>query len=1057
MTKKLLASFVLTIVFAMQVYAQGKTVSGKVADKKGEAIPGANIVVKGNTAIATVSSDNGTYSLANVPDNATIIITASTFADIEIVVGTESVINVTMNEDETLKVVEVVGALQIKRNKDSMGPGVSVIDNELLTQGKSFSAAQGLSGKIAGVQINTTGSGVNSQARIVLRGNRSIAGNNQALIVIDGFISTQNAYNLMSPSDIENTTVLKGQGAAALYGSEAANGVLMVTTKKGSAGATRVNFSTTQQFDQVSYLPKFQNQFGPGTQVYGTREYQGGENQSYGPAFDGTIRNLGSISSDITPRQLEDGTFPTILYSARPNEKRDVWSTGSRLQNDVSISGGNANTQFYLSGNDLVEKGIVEGDKFRRTGVLFKASTQTEKLSAGFNLMYNTSLQEQGLGDFYGDILQTPAHIPLTSYRNWQDFKNPDGTLNLGNPNNYFNEYAANPWFTLGNSRSSARRNNIQGGLNVNYKLTDWLALDYAAGATSTNQFSKANTGKFTYRAFRKARTIYNPDIPGAVSDASTYTTRLVQDAKIILKNKIMPGLKSTFIIGSQIIDNAAQSVNVGSGAIVTEGTNNVSNRIGELNGSGAITQSRTVGAYADLSLDYKGYLFLHASGRNDWNSLLDRENRSFFYPAVEVSFVPSKALAVLKNSDVLTFLKISGSASKVGSVNVPAYATQLTFPTAPSFPYGNIAGSTVSNQVVRPGLKPEFTTSYELGLEIGFYDRINLQVETYTRETVNQTLGATVSPSSGFTNLLTNVGKTSAKAVEVTLGGDVIKPKANDGFRWNVAANYTYQQQEVVELFGDTKEILLSNNGDFTDSNGGIFAAVGQQYPILKVSNYLRDPQGRVVIDPTTGYPSQAPELLNIGQTNPIHSLGLNTTFSYKGISLFALAEYRAGNFVYNDIGWDLVTTGTGAVTATYNRERFVFPNSSYQSSTDATGNPVYTANTVFNVQDGSREFWDDHYKKYGENFATSAAFWKLKEARLAYTFSPSTLEGISKYIKGASISFVGRNLLLFVPATNQFTDPEFGTNTGNAVGVNSTLNSPPTRTYGFNLNVTL
>ena len=232
MTKKLLASFVLTILFAMQVYAQGRTVSGKVTNKGGEAIPGATIAVKGNTTIATVSDDNGAYSLANVPENATLIVTATTFSDIEIVIGIETVINVTMSEENTMSTVVVEGAVGIKREKKEQGYSTTTIGGDLLNQGKSISTAAGLSGKVAGLQINQVSAGVDAQTRVVLRGNRSILGNNQALIVIDGSQSTQSAFNQLNPNDIETTTVLKGATAAALYGSDASNGVLLVTTKK---------------------------------------------------------------------------------------------------------------------------------------------------------------------------------------------------------------------------------------------------------------------------------------------------------------------------------------------------------------------------------------------------------------------------------------------------------------------------------------------------------------------------------------------------------------------------------------------------------------------------------------------------------------------------------------------------------------------------------------------------------------------------------------------------------------------------------------------------------
>ena len=1077
MTKKLLASFVLTIIFAMQVYAQGRTVSGKVADKKGEAIPGATIALKGNSSVSTLSKDDGTYSVENVPEKSVLTFRALGFNELSVETGTESIINVSMIEETDMEGATIVGQLGIVRQKMELGSSVTTISGDALNQGKSFGAAAALSGKVAGLQINQVSSGVNAQTRIVLRGDRSILGNNQALIVIDGSQSTQTAFNQLNPNDIESTTVLKGQSAAALYGSDASNGVLIVTTKKGVVGQTRVSFTTTQQFDRVSFLPKFQNQFGTGTGAYG-RDYNGGENQSYGPAYDGTIRGLGGPGT--SPMVLEDGTTNTIKYAALENEKLAVFNTGTRLQNEASVSGGAGNTKFYLSVEDVVQKGIVDKDKYRRTGVRFNAETRSNKLTAGFNIGYNSALQDETApntrGDsFYFNVLQTAAHIPLTQYRNWQDFKNPDGTLNPANPNNYYNEYYKNPWFELDNNRIVQRINNLTGNANAEYKVAEWMTATYRIGITNTTNFSKQITGKYTYRDYSKnvlSRSTAT-DINGLVNDISSYSTKITQDAYVTFDKKFSSLFKATLIVGSNINDVATQNVSIGSTSIVVDGLPNVNNRLGEAitnGGGGNIVQTgfgvtngstlaRTSGLYADLSLGFKDFLFLHASGRNDWTSLLDKGNNSYFYPSVDLSFVVSNAIPALKNSSVLTFAKITGAASQVGQISVAPYATRSIYGLGGGFPYGGLAGFSVGNRLVKAGLKPEFTTAFEVSTEIGFFDRVNLEVAAYKTETTNQTLPATTSPTSGYTQLLTNIGKTEGLGLEVAIRGDIIKPKDKSGFNWNVNANYSYRENKVTELFAETKQIAIGTSTDFGDNNGNIFAIVGQQYPVLQVTNYLRDPQGRVVVDPITGYPSQAPSLLNVGQTNPRHTLGIGTTLSYKGFSFYALAEYRGGNVVYNDLGWDLVFTGLAQVTTNYNRERFIFPNSSTVATVDpTTGAPAtYTANTSITVRDGSREFWDDHYKKYGENFVTSAAFWKLREARLSYTVPASILQDASKYIKGASISLVGRNLLMFLPKTNQFADPEFATSNGNAVGVSDNSNIPTTRTYGISINVTL
>ncbi len=1070
MTKKLLASFVLTIIFAMQVYAQGRTVSGKVADKKGEAIPGASIAVKGNSAIATVSKDDGTYSLDNVPEKSMLTFSAMGYNDAEIAIGTESVVNFTLVAVDDLNEVVVIGAVGIQREKKELGYGVTTVGSELLNQGKSTSAALGLSGKVAGLQINQINSGVDGGSRIVLRGNRSILGDNQALIVIDGSQSSQTAFDQLNPNDIESMTVLKGATAAALYGSAASNGVLLVTTKKGQSGALRVTFESTFQVERVSYLPKLQDRFGTGTGPLGT-EYMGGENQSFGPAYDGTIRPLGGI--DGTPQQIrEDGTVDSVRYSPVKNQKLSVWNTGTLLQNNASVSGGTENTRFFMSVQDVLQKGVVDKDQRRRTGVRFNAEASAGKLKAGFTSSYTVDQVQKTTSDFYATVLNTGAHIPLNSYRNWESLTNPDGTLNPANPNYYYNQYTQNPWFDLDNNRSSTRRNTLIANVDVSYELTPWMKAVYRPGVTYTNSATLAYTDKFTYRDFRLTASptgqLYQAtNINGNVNEGSVTSTRITQEAQLLFSPKFSKIFKTSAILGANVNDLDSQNLFAGTTSIVVPGLRTINNRFGEIitantaanpNFLNRRLRQRSVGLFASVSLGYKDFLFVEVAGRNDWTSLLDKANNSFFYPSANLSFVVSNAIPALKDSKSLSFAKLTFGASKVGNVNIQPYNTKSIYTVGGGFPYGSLTAYTVGDRLVAPGLKPEFTTQYELGMELGFFDRINLEVSAYKSTTTNQTLPVSTSFSSGYNEFLTNIGATSSDGLEITLRGDILKTKG--GLVWGANINYTYIDNRVTELYADVKSVSVRGAGDpaFSNNNGSIVAALGEQYPSIQVSAYARDPQGRVIVDAVTGLPSQASAQISGGNTSARHRVGLSSSLSYKGFSLSATAEYRGGNFAYFDLGYDLVNTGTAAITTVYNRERFVFPNSSLVATRSADGNPAtFIPNTSVAVLDGQRGFWDEHYRKYGENFVASAAFWKLREARLSYTIPPALLAEGSKYIKGATISFVGRNLLMFVPKTNQFGDPEFGSSNGNAVGFSDSFNTPTTRTYGINLSVTL
>jgi TonB-linked SusC/RagA family outer membrane protein len=1058
MKRILLMCLILFAVFMHPLAAQDRTVSGKVTSADdGTALPGVNVVVK-STNIGTTTNADGNYSLA-VPTNATLVFSFIGLTTQEIAVGNRSVVDVKLASDVQALSEVVVTAVGIERQAKELGYSVSKINTGELNQAKALNAATALSGKVAGLQINTVNNGVNPSTRVVLRGNRSLLGNNQALVVIDGSQVPQTALDYLNPNDIDNITVLKGANAAALYGSDAANGALIITTKKGSNTAPRLTFSNTSSIEQVSFLPDFQNRFGPGTASY-SRLNIPYENQSYGPEFSNTGSGLTLIdeAETVLPfnqfplgKRLEDGTYQTLPYVARPDEKKKIWNTGSTIQNDVSLSAGSERSTFFISIQDVNTKGVVPKDEYRRTGARFNATHTYGKFKAGFNLGYALTNSRRTTSDFYFFALNAAANIPITQYKNWENFRNEDGSLNYANPNNYYNDYYNNPYFELDNNRQNVKNGNLTGNFELSFKPTTWLNLLGRVGITNRTYFSKAYTGKFEYRQYAKDHIYRARDINGRVEDFSGYENRITSDF-LGTVNKEFGDFSANLIVGGNIRENTSKFQSTAANALVVPGVYNVSNRVGEPTVNENNFRSTLVGAYADVTFGFRDYLFLHASGRNDWTSLLAKENRSFFYPGADISFVLSDAVPAIKENNILSFAKLRASASKVGSVNVGPYGLQAIFDPGAGFPYGSTAGYTVGNSLPDPGLKPEFTTSYEVGGELGFFNnRINLELAYYKQNTTNQTVFIDVSSTTGYSRALINAGETENSGYEIDLRTTPIE--LENGFKWDVNVNYSNVDTKVISLYQGLDEISLSAYYGIgtSDNNASIFARVGEQYPIIKMTNYKRDPQGRVVVDPATGYPLQNPDGLVIaGQTNPRHRLGINTTLSFKGFNLSALAEYRGGNVIYHDLGWDLTFTGVAKVTETYGRERFVFPNSVVENADGS-----YTPNTNITVADGGVGYWDNNFKKFGENFVTSGAFWKLREVSLGYSIPASVLSA-TKYIKGASISLVGRNLLMLLPKSNLYTDPEFSVNNSNAVGINDSFNTPPTRTYGVNVTLT-
>ncbi|OIN57961.1 SusC/RagA family TonB-linked outer membrane protein [Arsenicibacter rosenii] len=1046
MKKVLLGSWLLTLLFCLPLLAQDITVSGLVTSADDDSpLPGVSIVMKG-TSRGTTTDANGKYRIT-VPQNANLMFSFVGHASQTISVGTKTVIDVKLVQDASTLNEVVVTALGVVRQQKEIGSATDIVRGDKLVQGKAVNVAQALSGKVAGLQINTINNGVNPGTRIVLRGNRSLLGNNQALVVIDGTQVPQDAINYLNPNDIDNVSVLKGANAAALYGSEASNGALIITTKKGSSGVPKVTFQNTSYAESISFMPKLNDRFGAGTEAY-SRVYIPFENQSYGPEFDGSEVVLGQT--------LEDGTIAKGIYSPVKNGKRNAYDVGSTIQNDLSLSSGDDRGSFFISLQDVMTKGILPGDSYRRTGGRFNATRQYGKFKGGFNIDYRVGNFNGTTGGFYNNVLNQAANINMTDYRNWEPFRLENGQLNPANPNHYFNDYFQNPYFDKDINRQNRIDRYLTGNVELQYQATKWLNFLYRFGITNQAYDSKYYTSKYTFGPYAKLHVYRAKDIAGAVTDYSGNTQRINQDF-FLTANKTFGPIKSTVILGTNVQERKNKSIQTSASALVIPGLYNVSNRVGEPGASESDYMARQQSVYGDLTLGYKDYLFLHVSGRNDWSSLLAKENRSFFYPGADLSFVLTDAVPALKANNVLSAAKLRVAATKVGQINLPgtfgAYQLETVFSPGSGFPYGSLAGYTLGNTANNPNIQPEFVTSYEVGGEFTlFNDRINVDLSYYTQKTINQTVRIDVSPATGFSGAVINTGRLDNNGFEIDLKTTPLR--LANGLRWDLNVNYSRVSTKVVDIAEGLNEINLSSYyGAVNSSLYQIFAVKGQQFPVVKVIGYERErdaqgnliKDGRIVVDPATGYPLKAPELISLGQTNPPDRLGINTSVRFKGFTLAGTAEYRGGNLVAHGLAETMWFTGSSWATTTYGRERFVFPNS-VTKNTDGS----YTPNTNIVVRDGGLGTYDSNLRNIGENFVTSGSFWKIRELTLGYDF-PKTLLAKSRFLKEVNVALVGRNLFMFLPKENIYTDPEFNNTTSNAVGVNATYITPPTRTYGF------
>lgn len=1018
------------------VSAQTKTASGTVTSAdNGEPVIGASVLIKG-TSQGTITNVNGKFTLT-VPANATLVISSIGLISQEAAPGTNMEI-VLLTDTKTLDEV-VVTALGIQRQKRDLGYSTANINSEELTQAKSVSVATGLQGKVAGLNIASLNNGVFEDVKINLRGIRSLTGNNNPMLLLDGVPVGLGLLNTINPNDVESVNVLKGTSAAAIYGPDARNGVIVVTTKAGSkSDKPEITISNSTQFNSVSFFPKFQTSFGSG----GYGSYIPYENWSWGPAFDGSEVELGEV--------LPDGkSVQKVTYSPIKNNRQNFFNTGVTMQNDISYSAKN----FYLSIQDANIKGVVPDDVNRRTGLRMNASQTYKKFTASFNTNYIQSnynvYDNVAMGDYYSAnnvglndglmnlIFSTQAHVPITTYK---DFVNNP----FAQYNNYYNRYGINPYIALDTWRRKGKDQNLVSSLDLKLAATDWLDLNYRAAMTYQSIVAQSNQKRLVVTPYGKARGI--DAVPQAVSNGSYVGNRLSSEFFANF-HKTFGDFKVNALAGTYVRDVLSRSTGVNSSNLIVEGLFNVSARPGELGGYSTESHTRLFSLYGNLNLNYKNWANLEITGRNDKTSVLDPTNNSFFYPGVAGSLVLTDAIPALK-SDVMNFLKLRASWNKTGNADISPYLLSATFSQGDGFPYNGLPGYSADDTSYDRYLKPEFINSKEAGFEASFLkNRITVDASYYDQDNTNQIVSIRVPRSTGYTFAFVNAASFRNYGFETQLK---VTPLVNFGdVNVNINANYSYNNSEVLSIYQDLQELSI---GGYVMA--GNQAVVGQPAFIFNASDYQRDDKGRVVVDRLTGYPIVDPVNKKFGRTMPMHIIGLNPSISWKGLTVSALFEYKGGHYAFNMIGNEMAWTGVSEITGVNNRERFVIPNSVYE---DPKNPGKYIENTNITVSDVQDFFTGDSYRTVASNFITSAASWRFREFSVTYDLPKSLLKG-QNLIQGVTVGVNGRNIALWLPKSNVYSDPDFkdlDSFGGNIAGIANATVNPPVRTLGGTISV--
>jgi len=1045
-----LASLILT---TGAIWAQNVKVSGTVSDVNGEPLIGAYVLLQGTTT-GTSTDVDGKYVI-DVPANGTLVFQLMGMQEVAVPVNNRSVIDVTMEEDAVLLEDVVVTALGIKKERKSLGYAVSDIKADELMKNKTANPISSLSGKIAGVNITQAGGGAGSGAQIILRGGTSAAEgkDNQPLIVVDGIIydnsssvvgnsafdgsmksATTSSNRLMdlNPEDIENMSVLKGPAAAALYGSRAANGVIVVTTKSGKAGSVEVNVNSRFTTSWVTTLPEVQNQY-----KRGYMEEQYDANGNY----------VNTVFNDFAYTSWGEKNTGKVYDNIG-----DFFQGGYVFDESVSVAGGTENSKYYLSGSYYDQAGVVPQTGYTKYTVRFNGEQKVGIFTFSANVSYSEAHTDRTLtaAGLYGSS-GTGALNAVYTWSPSDDmthYMNEDGTRYqmFGTRLDPWDE-KDNPYWIINKNKMFDDTQRWTGSVKVRADVTKWWFLSYNLGLdtytqTNSNRIAPGGAIKQVWQN-------------GMMSD-NTLRFRYISHNFMSNMNKQFGKFDVNLMLGASIEDTSTdrQSMmaynfsvpNFFSYANATDNNKDFAH---------SASQKRLAGVFGEIRGSWNNTVFLTVTGRNDWTSTLPKENRSYFYPSVSGSVVFTEPLVkagILDNDSALTFGKIRASWAEVGK-DTGAYETNTAL-----WPVGTYLGGAigVGNNWERgnPYLKPEKTRSTELGIELAFFNsRLRFDYAYYTNNSFNQILSPRGPQSTGYIFCSINAGNVYNKGMELQISGTPIE---NKDFVWDMSLNMAGNRGTLDGLPEGLDVMYLTDvqyaGAQAASFNGGKFMAIAG-------TRWNRDDSGRVILD-GNGMPTYTTALEEIGNRESTFTGGFNNTLSWKGFSFNMLWEFRVGGDVINGTQYAMDVAGTSKFSQDVRNQTLTV------SGVDANGNAVsnsWNANDTYmfsgKVTSGYniiKEYYTSYYNKETLNYITDVNLLRLRSLSLSYNVPKTFLKKIG-VIKAANVSVAANNLLLF---TNYKGDPEAAA-AGAGVGGSSSVGFdycgiPATSGMTFGLNLT-
>ncbi len=1079
-------AFFLLIMFFMGtvfVHAQTKTLTGTVTSAEdNQPIPGVSVSVKGTT-LGTITNLEGEFELVAPQDAKKLVFSFIGMKNYESEIGNKANFIIEMESDVIGIDEVVVTAMGIKRSEKTLGYAATTVSSDELLKARNTNVTNSLSGKVAGLQIQSTSSDPGSASSVTIRGFGSINGSNQPLYVVDGVPLQNSSLNQdaldksgstlsiggisnISSNDIESMTVLKGAAATALYGSRASNGVIVITTKQGSKGAKGRNFTIQynggMQAREVSVFPELQNEFGQGWN--GTQTYI--ENGSWGPRMDGSTQVYGPIWNN---QQLMH------KYSVLENNVKDFFDVGLSSSNNISFSGISADEKinYYVSYSNTDDDGIMptDADSYNRNTIAYRSSYEGAdwfKISSSVNFARSKTdvvSSYQGTSVIDG-LYEMPRDVSILDM---QDLSSPFNT-----PEAYFTPYGiTNPYWSLANNYNHLDSKQIYGKLQADIKPLKELTLTYRFGFDYTDYDSKIGIPQIKLD-------------DALITDNMGYApSQMNQDGNVYarygrsyeLNNDFLANYDNKFGVFS-VTANAGVNINERYSTIMVGQTDVLTFNTGFWDLSNGATKStiaesqskrRLVGLFGDATLGYKDMLYMNLTARNDWSSTLPTGNNSYFYPGATLSWIFTE---LIPKNDVLAFGKLRLAYGKTGNDASPyytstryiqGYANGYYGSDIASFPMNGANAFISASTAGSITLRPEMTSESEIGLNLQFFkNRIALDAAYYKRKTEDQIFTLPVDPSTGYSYLVTNFGSVQNKGIELLLSTTPVKTSK---FRWDLDVNFSLNRNEVLSMpesleggkvtihqfsAGDDAVYMYAEKG----KQMGTYYTYLPQYITDKTSEYY----GYQIVD-EAGQPVLGKEVEDTGLTmNHKWTGGISSAISAYGLSLSATLDVRYGGSMFSRTKNLMQFTGNGIVTNYNDRNPFIIPNS-VQAELDAEGKVVSATEntTAIKLSDSS---YQDYFNKYGYGngglaYLMDRSFTKLRNVTLSYALPKDWIASL--HLSDVSVSAFVNNAFVWTAKDNHYIDPESSTTGTDLEGNFGELYvNPANRIYGFNLSIT-